>query len=91
MKKYLPILRSSPFFKGLKDNEILSILHCVNATVISKERDSYIFRAGDSTDVMGLVVSGGVLVCKFFHHTQAGISCSILDPTYICLRNSGFS
>ena len=53
MKKYLPILRSSPFFKGLKDNEILSILHCVNATVISKERDSYIFRAGDSTDVMG--------------------------------------
>ena len=64
MKKYLPILRSSPFFKGLKDNEILSILHCVNATVISKERDSYIFRAGDSTDVMGLVVSGGVLVIK---------------------------
>ncbi|HCH82553.1 MAG TPA: Crp/Fnr family transcriptional regulator, partial [Eubacterium sp.] len=28
MKKYLPILRNSPFFKGLTDNEILSILHC---------------------------------------------------------------
>ncbi len=40
MKKYLPILRNSPFFKGLTDNEILSILHCVNATIISKERDS---------------------------------------------------
>ena len=26
MKKYLPILRKSPFFKGLTDNEILSIL-----------------------------------------------------------------
>ena len=36
MKKYLPILRNSPFFKGLTDNEILSILHCVNATTISK-------------------------------------------------------
>ena len=47
MEKYLPILRNSPFFKGLTDNEILSILHCVNATVISKERASYIFRAGD--------------------------------------------
>ena len=36
MEKYLPILRNSPFFKGLSDNEILSILHCVNATVMSK-------------------------------------------------------
>ena len=64
MEKYLPILRNSPFFKGLTDNEILSILHCVSATVISKERDSYIFRAGDSTEVMGLVVSGCVLIIK---------------------------
>ena len=64
MKKYLPILRNSPFFKGLTDNEILSILQCVNATIISKERDSYIFRAGDSTEVMGLVASGCVLVIQ---------------------------
>ena len=64
MKKYLPILRNSPFFKGLSDNEIISILHCVNASIISKERDSYIFRAGDSTEVMGLVVSGCVLVIQ---------------------------
>ena len=64
MEKYLPILRNSPFFKGLTDNEILSILYCVNATAVSKERDSYIFRAGDSTEVMGLVVSGCVLVMQ---------------------------
>ena len=62
MKKYLPILRNSPFFKGLTDNEILSILHCVNATTIYRKRCSYIFRAGDSTEVMGLVVSGCVPV-----------------------------
>lgn len=64
MKKYLPILKSSPFFKGLSDNEILSILNCVSATTVSKERDSYIFRAGDSAEVMGLVVSGCVLVIQ---------------------------
>ena len=29
-KKYLPILRTSPFL-GFTDNEILFILHCVNA------------------------------------------------------------
>ena len=64
MKKYLSILRTSPFFKGLTDNEILSILHCVNAATISRKRDSYIFRAGDSTEVMGLVVAGCVLVIQ---------------------------
>ena len=64
MKKYLPILRNSPFFKGLTDQEILSILHCVNAATVFKERDSYIFRAGDATEVMGLVVSGGVLIIQ---------------------------
>lgn len=64
MEKYLPILRISPFFKGLSDSEILSVLHCVNATTISKKRNSYIFRAGDSTEVMGLVVSGSVLVIQ---------------------------
>ena len=31
LKKYLPILKNSPFFTGLTDNEILSILHCVKA------------------------------------------------------------
>ena len=64
MKKFLPILRNSPFFKGLTDDEILSILHCVEATTVSKERDSYIFRAADSTEIMGLVVSGCVLVIQ---------------------------
>ena len=64
MKKYLPVLRNSSFFKGLTDEEILSILHCVEATAVSKERDSYIFRAADSTEVMGLVVSGCVLVIQ---------------------------
>ena len=28
MQKYLPVLRSCPFFTGLADDEILSILHC---------------------------------------------------------------
>ena len=52
MKKYLPILKNSPFFKGLTDNEILSVLHCVEAVTVSKEKDSYIFRAADSTQVI---------------------------------------
>ena len=51
MQKYLPVLRSCPFFTGLTDDEILSILHCVSAAKITRPRGSYIFRAGDSIEV----------------------------------------
>jgi len=64
MQKYLPVLRNCPFFTGLTDDEILSILHCVSAAKITHPRGSYIFRAGDSTEVMGLVLSGSTLVIQ---------------------------
>ena len=64
MQKYLPVLRNCPFFTGLTDDEILSILHCVSAANITRPRGSYIFRAGDSTEVMGLVLSGSTLVIQ---------------------------
>ena len=81
MKKYLSILRSSPFFKDLSDSEILSILHCVNAVTISRKRDSYIFRAGDATEVMGLVVSGCALVIQedFWGHRNILSKCHVGD------------
>ena len=64
MQKYLPVLRSCPFFTGLTDDEILSILHCVSAAKITRPRGAYIFRAGDSTEVMGLMLSGSTLVIQ---------------------------
>ena len=64
MEEYLAVLRSCPFFMGLSDTEIMSILHCVNAVKASKASGSYIFRAGDSTEVMGLVLTGSTLIIQ---------------------------
>ncbi|MGN0355265.1 MAG: Crp/Fnr family transcriptional regulator [Muricoprocola sp.] len=64
MKRYLSILRKSPFFTGLNDTEILSVLHCISASVSKKEKGTYIFRAGDSTEVMGLVLSGSAFIIQ---------------------------
>lgn len=61
MEQYLFVLRNSPFFQGMTEEEILSVLHCVNATVLRKKKDEYIFRAGDSTESMGLVLRGCVM------------------------------
>ena len=64
MKQYLFILRNSPFFQGMTEEEILSVLHCVNAVVQHKKKDEYILRVGDSTESMGLVLRGSVLVLQ---------------------------
>lgn len=64
MEKYLLLLKSCPFFMGLEDTEVLSILNCLDATKAFKHQDAYIFRAGDTTEVMGLVLSGSVLIIQ---------------------------
>ena len=64
MEQYLFILRNSPFFQGMTEEEILSVLQCVNAVVQHKKKDEYILRVGDSTESMGLVLRGSVLVLQ---------------------------
>lgn len=64
MEKYLFILRNCPFFSGMEDGEILSILHCMDARVIKKARNEYIFRSGESTETMGLVLGGSVFIIQ---------------------------
>ncbi len=64
MQKISACSSELPLFTGLTDDEILSILHCVSAAKITRPRGSHIFRAGDSTEVMGLVLSGSTLVIQ---------------------------
>ena len=64
MEPYLFILKSSPFFTGMTEQEILSILKCVNAALVSRADGEYVLRAGESTSCTGLLLSGSVLVIQ---------------------------
>lgn len=64
MEKYLFVLKSCPFFSGMTESEILSVLHCVDAKLEKRRREEYVFTAGESTRVMGLVLSGSVLIIQ---------------------------
>ncbi len=61
MEQHLFVLRNTPFFQGMTEEEILSVMHCVSAAVIERKKGEYIFRVGDGTEMMGLVLSGSVL------------------------------
>lgn len=64
MKKYVPLLKNTPLFSGTSEEEISAMLHCLNATVITRQKGSYIIRAGEHTGFMGLVLEGCVLVIQ---------------------------
>ena len=81
MKQYLPVLRNNPFFTGLEDSEIVSILNCMQASVLTRPQGSYIFRTGDSIEDMGLVVSGSALIIQedLWGHRNILSKCRIGD------------
>lgn len=64
MQQFVPILQKSPLFSGLTPDEILSVLHCTNAFVLERHREEAILRAGDTTNVMGLILSGSALIIQ---------------------------
>lgn len=64
MKEYLSLLKHTPFFLAMSDEEILSILQCMKAAVTPYPKGSYIMRAGNSTEVMGIVLSGSAIIIQ---------------------------
>lgn len=64
MKEYLQLIRSSSLFSGLEKEEVSSILTCLEAVEKNFEKDTYVFRAGDTTDSLGVVLSGALLIIQ---------------------------
>ena len=64
MKEYLTVLEKCPLFDGLTGEEILTMLHCLNARKRSVEKDALLFREGDPADTAGVVLSGAVRVLR---------------------------
>lgn len=64
MESYLPLLKNSPLFQGMNQEEIASLLGCIDGQVRCYERGSCLLRVGEALDRFGLVLSGTVLVVQ---------------------------
>lgn len=64
MKEFLAVIKMSPLFSGISEDEILEMLKCLEAKKASYEKGEFILRAGDSTEAIGLVLSGNVLIIQ---------------------------
>lgn len=86
----LHFLQNTPLFHGIREEEIGSMLGCLNAREKKYQKDETILRAGNTTGSIGLVESGSVnIVVTFFwggshifSHISAG---QIFAETYAAI------
>lgn len=64
MEDFLPTIQSSQLFSGVSENELAAMLSCLNAERKSFSKDAFVLRAGDTSEEIGLVLSGSVLIIQ---------------------------
>lgn len=64
MKEYPQIIRSSTLFSGISETELAAMLSCLGTKTGSFPKDTFLLRAGDTAESIGLVLSGSVLVVQ---------------------------
>lgn len=85
------VLSGTPLFQGIRDWEIEGVLKCLLSVERTFQKDEYIYRAGDTTGRLGIVLDGSVNIIK----DDAWGNCRIIDnigqgqifaETYACLK-----
>ena len=64
MKEFLPVLRSSVLLSGISEEDLISMLACLDAKTKSYPKDAFLFRAGDTAESIGLVLSATVTLFR---------------------------
>lgn len=77
MEQYLPTIARSPLFKGILGDEISAMLTCLNAQTRTFSKGSYVFRIGETTTTMGMVLDGSIRLEKEDYWGNRSILASI--------------
>ena len=64
MKKYVSLLKRTKLFSGVGDDDILSMLNCLNATVREYNKGEYAFRQGEYIRNLMILAEGRLHIQK---------------------------
>ncbi|MBE6707667.1 MAG: Crp/Fnr family transcriptional regulator [Ruminococcaceae bacterium] len=73
MKKYFEILKKCPLFYGIGEDDLLRMLTCFGAKVVSFDKKFTIFAEGKSVKHIGIVLSGSVQVVQMDYYGNRSI------------------
>lgn len=58
MEKYIPALKKTKLFSGIGEEDISSLLNCLQAEVKTYKKGEYVFRQGENIDCISVLISG---------------------------------
>lgn len=64
MKNKMEILKRTPLFKGMSEEEISAVLDCLGSKESTYERNNFIFSLEATNPTVGIILSGSVVVIK---------------------------
>lgn len=64
MKDFFSVIQSSQIFSGISESELTAMLTCLDTRQESFPKDTFLLRAGDEVESIGLVLSGNVLLIQ---------------------------
>jgi len=64
MKDTIALLKNVPIFTGIDEQELTSMLGCLDAKRETFPKGEYLFHEGDRAEAVGLLLSGSVLVIQ---------------------------
>lgn len=64
MKKYIKVLKKTQMFAGVVDDEIMSMLSCLNARLKSYKKGEYVLRQGERLSDIVVLVEGNLHIQK---------------------------
>ncbi len=64
MKEYLSSIKSSPLFSSIKDDDVLSMLKCLDVKISSYPKESIIIHRGDTVSSIGLILEGSAFITQ---------------------------
>lgn len=64
IKEYLDIIKESPLFYGIKEEEILCMLQCLTPKIHTYSKNEAIVNSGESIDRFGIVLEGEATILK---------------------------
>ena len=80
MEKYFEIIRKCPLFEGIEDKDLLGLMGCLGAKLISFEKKYTIFTEGSRAKYLGIILSGSAQIIQLDYYGNRSIL-SIIEPS----------
>jgi len=80
LEKYLKILKKCPLFTEIEEENLLRMLHCLGAKVVSFDKKYTVFAEGSPAKYIGIMLSGSAQIIQVDYYGNRSILSEVSAP-----------